>query len=76
MAKDISTIQLDKSVILDLKKLKKSPRETYVELIRYLITLAKRNDLKNQYDEFLHKTQQKKMKELWNNKEDEGWENV
>lgn len=26
---------------------------------------------KNQYDEFLHKIQQVKMKELWNNKEDE-----
>ncbi len=76
MVKEISTIQLDKSVISDLKKLKRSPRETYVELIRYLITLAKRDDLKNQYDEFLHKTQQKKMKELWDNKEDEKWENV
>ena len=76
MVKEISTIQLDKSIISDLKKLKRSPRETYVELIRYLITLAKRDDLKNQYDEFLHKTQQKKMKELWDNKEDKKWENV
>ena len=76
MVKEVSTIQLDKSTISDLKKLKRSPRETYVELIRYLITLAKRDDLKNQYDEFLHKTQQKKMKELWDNKEDEKWENV
>ena len=25
----------------------------------------------NQYDEFLHKIQQAKMKELWDNKEDE-----
>lgn len=30
---------------------------------------------KNQYDEFLHKIQQQKMTELWNNKEDEDWEN-
>lgn len=31
---------------------------------------------KNQYDEFLHKIQQKKMKELWDNKDDEAWENA
>lgn len=30
----------------------------------------------NQYDEFLHKIQQAKMNELWNNKEDEAWERV
>ena len=30
----------------------------------------------NQYDEFLHKIQQHKMKELWDNKEDEAWESV
>ena len=29
---------------------------------------------RNQYDEFLHKIQQPKMKELWDNKEDEIWE--
>lgn len=28
------------------------------------------------YDEFLHKIQQQKMKELWNNKEDDAWENA
>ena len=31
---------------------------------------------RNQYDEFLHKIQQAKMKELWDNKEDEIWENA
>ena len=31
---------------------------------------------KNQYDEFLHKIQQSKMKEIWDNKEDEIWENA
>ena len=30
----------------------------------------------NQYDEFLHKIQQTKMKELWDNKEDEIWEGI
>ena len=32
---------------------------------------AKKN---SQYDEFLHSIQQRKMKELWDNKEDEAWE--
>ena len=31
---------------------------------------------KNQYDEFLHKIQQEKMKEIWDNREDEDWENA
>lgn len=74
--KDVSTIQLDKVIIKDLKKLKSSQRETYSELIRSLIDLANRAELKNQYDEFLHKIQQKKMKELWDNKEDSVWEHV
>jgi hypothetical protein len=30
----------------------------------------------SQYDEFLHKIQQKKMKELWDNKNDKEWEDV
>lgn len=29
---------------------------------------------KNQYDEFFHKIQQPKMKELWGNMEDGEWE--
>jgi len=31
---------------------------------------------RNHYDEFLHKIQQAKMKELWDNEEDEAWENT
>jgi hypothetical protein len=31
---------------------------------------------KNQYDEFLHKIQAPKMKELWDNKDDESWEHA
>lgn len=31
---------------------------------------------KNQYDKFLHKIQQQKMNELWDNKEDRVWENL
>lgn len=74
--KNVSTIQLNKAVIAQLKKAKEHPRQTYDELLdkmsRIFITLKQRN----QYDEFLHKIQQPKMKELWNNKEDEAWEDV
>ena len=30
----------------------------------------------NQYDKFLHKVQQEKMRELWDNKENESWEKL
>lgn len=32
--------------------------------------------VKNQYDGFLHKIQQEKMRELWDNEHDEVWEYV
>ncbi|MBN1376737.1 hypothetical protein JW949_00185 [Candidatus Woesearchaeota archaeon] len=69
-----TTIQVDKSLLKNLKKLKDHPRETYNELIEKMAKVFVKN--KNQYDEFLHKIQQEKMKELWDNKEDEAWENA
>lgn len=73
---NVSTIQLSKDVIEQLKKAKEYPRQTYNELLekmsKIFITLKGRN----QYDEFLHKIQQQKMKELWDNKEDEVWNNA
>ncbi len=72
----ITTIQLEKKVVEELKKAKQYPRQTYSELILELTKTYKKCKLKNQYDEFLHKIQQEKMKELWDNKEDEEWENA
>ena len=72
----ITTIQLEKSLVNSLKKARKYPRQTYNDLIKEMIkvyTMAKNS---NQYDEFLHKIQQSKMKELWDNKEDEAWEDA
>lgn len=73
---DTSTILLSKGAIELLKLAKENPRQTYNEVIekmaRIFIELRKRN----QYDEFLHKIQQPKMKELWDNKADEVWDNV
>ena len=73
---DVTTIQLDKSVVEDLKKNKEYPRQTYNELIANMLKIIKGLKSKNQYDEFLHKIQQQKMEELWDNKEDEVWENA
>jgi len=71
-----TTIQLDKSVVKSLKKIREYPRQTYNELITRMIEFFKNVKQRNQYDEFLHKIQQQKMKELWDNKEDEAWEDA
>ncbi len=73
---EITTIQLDKSVVKSLKGAREYPRETYNEIIKRLVDCYKAAKKMNQYDEFLHKVQQPKMKELWDNKEDEAWENA
>jgi hypothetical protein len=48
----------------------------YSELIKDMIHVFKNVKKRNQFDEFLHKIQQAKMKELWDNKADEEWENA
>lgn len=73
---EYTTIQVEKYLLDELKALKQYPRQSYAELIQKLINVTKSNKQKNQYDEFLHKIQQMKMKELWDNKEDEAWENA
>ncbi|MBU2590011.1 MAG: hypothetical protein KKF52_00060 [Nanoarchaeota archaeon] len=70
---EVTTIQLDKTIVESLKKTREYPRQTYNELIKNMIALFEAVKKKNQYDEFLHKIQQSKMKELWDNKEDEVW---
>lgn len=72
----LSTVQLDKRVIEQLKKAKEYPRQTYTELLDKMTNVFIALKKHNQYDEFLHKIQQPKMKELWNNNEDEAWENA
>jgi hypothetical protein len=74
--KEATTIQLNKSVVKELKNIKKYPRETYNETISGLIKLAKEFKKRTQYDEFLHRIQQAKMKELWDNPEDESWQDA
>jgi hypothetical protein len=77
--KDTTTVQLRKSVVKELKAIKKYPHQTYNEIIMDLVKgakITKRQKESNQYDEFLHTIQQQKMKELWDNEEDEVWENA
>jgi len=71
-----TTIQLDKSILESLKDIREYPRQTYGELLIKMISVFKDIKQKNQYDEFLHKVQQPLMKELWDNKEDEEWNNA
>ncbi len=71
-----TTIQLDKEILESLKNSKEYPRQTYSELLKKMIQVFTSIKKKNQYDEFLHKIQQPLMKELWDNQEDEVWENV
>lgn len=72
----VTTIQLEKKVADELKKIKDYPSQSYNELIVKLTQIYKEIKKRNTYDEFLHKIQAQKMKELWDNKEDEAWENV
>ena len=74
--KEATTIQLKKSVVKELKSIRKYPRETYNEIISDLIKISKDPKKRRQYDEFIHKIQQAKMKELWDNHEDEAWEDA
>lgn len=73
---NVTTIQVEKKVVEELRKTKQYPRQTYSEAILELTKVYKVYKIRNQYDEFLHKIQQEKMKELWDNKEDEAWENA
>ncbi|OIO25525.1 hypothetical protein AUJ13_01275 [Candidatus Micrarchaeota archaeon CG1_02_49_24] len=72
----MTTVQINKEVLSALKEIKEYPRQTYNELITHLIKLRAKIKLRNQYDEFLHMIQQQKMSELWDNEEDEVWENA
>lgn len=71
-----TTIQVDKKIIKELKEAKEYPEQTYNTLLDHMIRTFKQVKERNQYDEFLHKIQQQKMKELWDNKEDEAWEHA
>ncbi len=71
-----TTIQVSKELLRELKAVKEYPRQSYSELLLKLVRTFKKAKRPSQYDEFLFKIQQEKMKELWDNKYDEVWEHV
>ncbi len=72
----VTTIQLEKQLVKELKKAKDSPEQTYNTLISRMFKIYKSVRKNDQYDKFLHQIQQEKMRELWENKEDEAWEDA
>ena len=71
-----STILLRGDVIKMLKEAREHPRQTYNELIEKMLKIFLRVKQNDQYDKFLHEIQKEKMKEIWDNKEDEAWEDA
>ena len=71
-----TTIQLNKALIKKLKDAKEYPEQTYNNLIERMVNIFEEAKKRDQYDKFLHNMQKRKMKELWDNKEDEDWENA
>ena len=67
-----TTIQVDRALLDLLKGMERHPRESYNEVIEDLV----RSKAKNQYDRYLHEIQKGKMRELWDNKDDEAWEHA
>ena len=72
----LTSIQIEQPTLDKLKTIKEYPRQTYNELINKMIEIYVSEKNNNQYDNFLHKIQQLKMKELWDNKNDEIWDEV
>ncbi len=71
-----STILISKELIQTLKKIKDNPRETYDELLKKIVKVYLSIKERDQYDKFLHEIQKPKMREIWDTKYDEVWENA
>ncbi len=72
----MTSIQIEKSTLEMLKTAKDFPRQPYNDLILKMLEVYQRIKSHNQYDEFLHKIQQMKMKELWGEVEDDAWDDA
>jgi len=68
---EYTTIQLSKNVVNKLKKLKMHPRQSFDDVISNLL---KSKSARDDYFKQMMNVQKTKMQELWDNKEDEGWE--
>ncbi len=72
----MTSIQIEKSTLELLKTAKDFPRQPYNDLILKMLEVYQRIKNHNQYDAFLHKIQQMKMKELWGEVEDDAWDDA
>lgn len=70
---EYTTIQLSKSVVNDLKKLKMHPRQSFDDVISNLL---KSRSAKDDYFKLMMNAQKIKMRGVWDNKEDEKWEKL
>jgi hypothetical protein len=70
---EVTTVQLNKSVVMALKHIKKYPRETYNEVIMDLIKTAE--EIKD-LDKSVQEAQKAKMKELWGEGDYSAWEHA
>ena len=64
-----TTIQIDRALLELLRGMKQHPRQSYNEVIAKLAGAREGT----QYDRYLHEIQKNKMRELWDNKDDEVW---
>ena len=72
---ELTTIQINRDILEFLKSMKKHPRQSYNEVLSDMVGSYKGKN-KSQYDQYLHEIQKNKMKELWDNNEDEDWEHA
>jgi predicted CopG family antitoxin len=70
---EYTTIQLSRTVVNNLKKLKMHPRQSFDDVISNLL---KSKSAKDDYFKSMMEIQKVKMKEVWDNKEDEEWEKL
>ncbi|MBI4214754.1 hypothetical protein HY546_02055 [archaeon] len=67
----VTTIQLEKRVVKELKEAREYPEQTYNTLIERMVMIFKKVKEREYFDPFLYRMQQFKMKEIWDNKYDE-----
>ena len=70
---EVTTIQLERSVVDALKRIKRYPRETYKETI---LNLIKNADETRELGIFVQKAQEERMKQLWGEGDYSGWEHA
>lgn len=69
-----TTIQIDSELKVMLERLKIHPREPYSEVIARLLYLN--SESAEEILKTVDKVQREKMRELWDNEDDEVWNNV